>query len=66
MAFPDLEKGDAACSSGLSKRMFDTWTGLPVADSGLADPLEGAAEKCVKAMCWAFASAVVDELQANG
>jgi hypothetical protein len=63
MAGAGLEKGDAECASGLSKRIFDRWT----ADtrSGFVDPLEGDALGSVKSLCWAVAQAVVDEIQEN-
>jgi hypothetical protein len=60
--------GDRACTSGLSKRLYDNWTtdsGNVPNKSGLSDPLEGAAQECVKALCYAVAKAVVDEINEN-
>ena len=55
-----MVKGDADCTSGLSKRIYDNWA----ADtrSGLLNPLTGSAKGCVQAMCYAIASAVYDEI----
>jgi hypothetical protein len=58
-----MNKGDADCTSGLSKRIFDNLTGDSRA--GFVSPLAGAALGSVKALCWATAQAVVDEIQAN-
>ena len=55
-----MVKGDADCTSGLSKRIYDNWTGD--SRSGLVNPLTGTARGCVRAMCYAIASAVVDEI----
>jgi len=58
-----MNKGDADCTSGLSKRIFDHWTSD--IRNGFVTPLEGAALDAVKAHCWALAQAVVDEISAN-
>jgi hypothetical protein len=63
MAGTGLVKGDADCTSGLSKRIFDAWTADTRA--GFVSPLEGSALGSVKSLCWAVAQAVVDELQEN-
>ena len=55
--------GDANCTSGLSKRIFDAWTGDSRA--GLVTPLTGTALGCVQAMCFAIATAVVAEITAD-
>ena len=63
-----LNAGDRACTAGLSKRIFDNWTtdsGNIPNQSGLADPLEGAGAECVKALCYAVAKAIVDEINEN-
>lgn len=63
-----LQIGDRACTTGLAKRLYDNWTtdsGNVPNKSGLADPLEGAADECVKALCYAVAKAVVDEINEN-
>lgn len=58
-----LNAGDANCTTGLSKRVFDYLT----ADSrnGFVDPLDGAALDAVRALCWAVARGVVDEIATN-
>lgn len=55
-----LQKGDAACTTGLSKRIYDArW-----ADKD-AIGLNAAGQAALKADCYAIACAVVDEIQAN-
>lgn len=58
-----LNAGNADCTTGLSQRIYD----YLVADArnGFVDPLEGAARDAVRALCWATARAVVDEIVAN-
>lgn len=58
-----LNAGDASCTTGLSKRIFDNWTADP--SSGFMSPLTPAADGAVKSLCYAVAKAVVDEIQAN-
>lgn len=58
-----LNAGNTACSSGLSKRIYDAWTSA--ADAGLSSPLTAAQTNAVKALCYAIATAVVAEIQAN-
>ena len=63
-----LQIGDRACTTGLAKRLYDNWTtdsGNVPNKSGLVDPLEGDAAECVKALCYAFAKGVVDEINEN-
>ena len=63
-----LNTGNAECTTGLSKRLYDNWTtdsGHDPNRSGLVSPLEGSADDCVKALCHAIAKAVVDEINAN-
>jgi len=55
-----LNAGNANCTTGLSKRIFDAWTGDSRA--GLVTPLTGSALGCVQAMCFAIATAVVAEI----
>ena len=50
--------------SGLAGRIYTAWTGAP--DSGLSSPLTPAQRAMVAAQCEAIATAVVQELQANG
>jgi hypothetical protein len=59
-----LIPGNAACTTGLSKRCYDYWTADP--GSGFVSPLTDAARTMIRAQCYAFARAVVDEFQANG
>lgn len=58
-----MDKGDEDCTSGLSKRLFDAWKNDD--RNGFVDPLEGAAEESVKALCWSIAQAVYDEITEN-
>lgn len=60
-----LNAGDAACSSGLSQRIYNFWTG-DTANNGMVTPLTGTAQTNVKSLCWAIAQAVVAEIHANG
>lgn len=59
-----LDAGDAACTHGLSYRLFTTWQAEPGA--GLSPPAPTADQTAaLKAMCYAFAKAIVAEIQAN-
>lgn len=58
-----LNAGDAACSTGLSKRIFDNLTGS--ADNGFSSPMSSAQTLAVKALCYSVAKGVVDEITAN-
>lgn len=58
-----MDRGDAECTTGLSKRIFDFWTGD--ARNGFISPLDGDALDSVKAVCWATARAVYDEITEN-
>jgi len=58
-----LNAGDANCTSGLSKRIYDKWTNDSRA--GLISPLAGDAQGSVRAICFAIATAVVDEITTN-
>jgi hypothetical protein len=58
-----LNAGDSDCETGLSARLYDYWTAS--AESGLVTPLVGDPDRMVKAQCYAFARAVVDEIEAN-
>lgn len=57
--------GDTGCTAGLSKRIYDAWTGAG-ASSGLSAPLTDAQKDTVRAIAYAVAQAVVDEIQSNG
>lgn len=59
-----LNAGDADCTSGLSKRIYDAITGD--SRNGFIDPLPDAGRDNVRALCWAIARGVVDELTENG
>jgi len=54
-----LSVGDAACTTGLSKRIYD-YRVAAAATIGIADD-----RTPLKADCYAIAKAVVDEIQAN-
>ena len=58
-----INAGDAACSSGLSKRIYDNWTGD--AGNGFASPLPPAAQAYVKSHAWQWAQAIRDQLVAE-
>ena len=55
--------GDTACTTGLSKRIYDEWTGG--SDNGFSAPLTVAQANAVKALCYAIAKSVVDEITTN-
>lgn len=57
-----LLKGNAACTTGLSKRIYDNRTAAAATIGIGAGPANQAA---IKADCYAIACAVVDEIQAN-
>jgi hypothetical protein len=59
-----LNAGNAACTSGLSQRIYNAWTG-DTSNNGFVSPLSGAAASAVKSLCWAIAQAVVAEIQAD-
>jgi hypothetical protein len=64
MALPGLQKGDADCTTGLSGRMY---TKLVAADDiGFTDPLTANANKMIKAICFALAESIVEEVTENG
>lgn len=58
-----LAAGNSGCTSGLSQRIYD----YLVADSrnGFSSPMSAAQSDAVKALCYAVARAVVDEIVAN-
>ncbi len=58
-----LNKGNAECTAGLSRRVYDNW----IVDSrnGFVSPLSDAARDNIRSICWAIAQAVVDEITAN-
>ncbi len=56
-----MDAGNADCTTGLSKRLYETWLVEPGA--GLSPDLSPAQEAGMKAMCFAFAKAVVAEIQ---
>jgi hypothetical protein len=58
-----LNAGNALCTTGLSKRIYDFWTAD--AGSGFVSPLTDAARTMIRAQCYAVARAVVAEIQAN-
>ena len=58
-----LNKGDAACTSGLSQRIFDQWRNDPAA--GFSPSMTPEQLNMLKTLCWAVAKGVVDEIVAN-
>lgn len=58
-----LNAGDAGCTTGLSGRIYTNWTGA--AANGFSVPLSSDQTAAVKALCYAVALAVVDEIMAN-
>lgn len=58
-----MNAGNADCTAGLSKRIYD----YLVADArnGFVSPLDGAARDAVRALCWAVARGVIDEIATN-
>ena len=60
-----LAKGDAACGTGLSRRVYENLAaGIDM--SGLDPALCAAYRARLRLLAHAVASAVVDEIQANG
>jgi hypothetical protein len=58
-----LNAGNSACTTGLSKRIYDQWSADPSA--GFSSSLTTAQQNSLKSLCWAVAKSVVDEIQAN-
>jgi hypothetical protein len=58
-----MNKGNSACTEGLSQRIFDQWSVDPAA--GFSSPLSGPQTSMLKTLCWAVAKAVVEEIQDN-
>lgn len=58
-----LNAGNTACSSGLSQRIYNELTGA--SGNGFSGTLSAAQTDAVKAICYAVAKAVVDEVAAN-
>lgn len=59
-----LNIGNPECTTGLARRNYENWTGMEAA--GFSNPMSEEQEKMVKAMCFAFAKATVEEIQENG
>lgn len=58
-----LNAGNAACTTGMSKTVYDYLVGD--ARNGFSSPMSAAQSDAVKALCYAVARAVVYEIQAN-
>lgn len=58
-----LDAGNSACSTGLSKRIYDALLAAPA--SGFSSPLSSAQEDALKAISHSVATSVVAEIQAN-
>lgn len=58
-----LQVGDAACTVGLSLRIYSAITGG--ASTGLSSPLTAAQQNALKALCYGIAVGVVGEIQTN-
>lgn len=56
-----LNAGDADCTAGLSKTIFDTLVGLPGA--GFSTPMGASQSAAVKAICFAIAQSVVQHFK---
>jgi hypothetical protein len=59
-----LDAGDAACTHGLSKRLYDNWTG-DTAHNGFINPLPAGAQALLKSQCYQVALGIVAEVQAD-
>lgn len=58
-----LDAGNADCTTGMSKRIYDNLTGD--VRNGFSSPMSEAQANSVKALCHAVARAVVYEMTAN-
>lgn len=58
-----LDAGNSACTTGLSKRIYDALLAAP--GSGFSSPLSTAQEDALKAIAHSVATSVVAEIQAN-
>lgn len=58
-----LNAGDAACSAGVAKTLYDYWSGD--ADNGWSGSMTADQTKAVKSLCYAIARTIVYEMQAN-
>lgn len=58
-----LNAGNTACTTGLSARIYNAL--ISSADSGFSSPMTAAQTNAVKALCYAVAVGVVNEVQAN-
>ncbi len=58
-----LSAGNTACSTGLSKRIYDALTAA--SGNGFSSPLSSGQTDAVKALSYSIASAVVAEIAAN-
>lgn len=58
-----LNAGDAACSTGFSKTLYDYWSGD--ATNGFSGSMTADQIAMAKSLCYAIARAVVYEMQAN-
>ncbi len=58
-----LNAGNAACSTGFSKTLYDYWTGD--ATNGFSGSMSADQTAMVKSLCYAIARAVVYEMQSR-
>lgn len=58
-----LNAGNSACTSGLSQRVYDYL--IADARNGFSSPMSSGQTDAVKALCYAIARGVVDEIQAD-
>jgi hypothetical protein len=58
-----LDPGNSACTTGLSKRIYDALVAAP--SSGFSSPLAAAQIDALKAIAHSVATSVVDEITAN-
>ena len=58
-----MNAGNSGCTSGLSQRVYDYL--IADARNGFSSPMSSEQSDAVKALCYAVARGVVDEIQAN-
>jgi len=60
-----LSAGDANCTTGLSKVLYDNFQAATDAKLGSLTPGD-APDKALKALCWVIANSVITYIKANG
>jgi hypothetical protein len=59
-----MDAGNPECTEGLSKKFFDYW--LADVRNGFASPLSGAQQGTIKALCYAAAQAIAEQVAGGG